>query len=117
MEVTGKIKVNGEVKVYGDKGFRKRELVVTTEEQYPQDILIEFVQDKCDLLDGFKVGDNVKIGINIGGREWVNPKGETKYFNSITGWRIDKEAEDSVGHFENVELSDVVNEADDDLPF
>ena len=42
MELLGKIKVIGEVKTYGEKGFRKRELVLTTEEQYPQHILIEF---------------------------------------------------------------------------
>jgi hypothetical protein len=90
MELQGKIKVLNETKTFGDKGFRKRELVITTEEQYPQSILIEFVQDKTDLLNAYKVGDNVKVGINVGGREWVNPQGETKYFNSITGWRIEK---------------------------
>jgi hypothetical protein len=90
MEVTGKIKVLNETKTFGDKGFRKRELVIETDEQYKQSILIEFVQDKTDLLNAYKVGDNVKVGINIGGREWVNPQGETKYFNSITGWRIEK---------------------------
>ena len=54
MEVAGKIKWFDETKTYGDKGFRKREVVVTTEEQYPQHILVEFVQDKCDLLDTFQ---------------------------------------------------------------
>ena len=89
MEVTGKIKViSAEQQV--SASFKKRELVVTTEEQYPQSIMIEFVQDKSDLLNNFNVGDNVKVSINLGGREWVNPQGETKYFNSIKGWRIEK---------------------------
>ena len=89
MEVTGKIKViSAEQQV--SASFKKRELVVTTEEQYPQSIMIEFVQDKSDLLNNFTVGDNVKVSINLGGREWVNPQGETKYFNSIKGWRIEK---------------------------
>ena len=89
MEVTGKIKViNAEQQV--SASFKKRELVVTTEEQYPQSIMIEFTQDKCDLLNNYKVGDAVKVSINLGGREWVNPQGETKYFNSIKGWRIEK---------------------------
>ena len=89
MEVNGKIKWIDETKTYGSNGFRKREVVVTTEEQYPQHILIEFIQDKCDLLNTHQVGQSVKIGINIKGREWVNPQGETKYFNSVQGWRID----------------------------
>jgi hypothetical protein len=48
------------------------------------------VQDKCELLDAYKVGDNVKIDINLRGREWTNPQGEVVYFNSIVGWRIGK---------------------------
>ena len=93
MEVSGKIKWIDEVKTYGSNGFRKREVVVTTEEQYPQHILVEFVQDKCELLNSYQVGQNVKIGINLRGREWVNPQGETKYFNSVQGWRIMRQKE------------------------
>ncbi|NRS87236.1 hypothetical protein HNQ02_000136 [Flavobacterium sp. 7E] len=89
MEVTGKIKVvNPEQQV--SASFKKRELVVTTEEQYPQHIMIEFTQDKCDLLNNYSIGDPVKVSINLRGREWVNPQGETRYFNSIQGWRIEK---------------------------
>lgn len=89
MEVQGKVKMIGETQTFGSNGFRKREVVVTTEEQYPQHIMVEFVQDKCDLLNPFQVGQDVKISINLRGREWVNPQGETKYFNSIQGWRIE----------------------------
>ncbi|WP_396174676.1 DUF3127 domain-containing protein [Flavobacterium sp.] len=89
MEVTGKVKVVGAVQQVSPT-FKKRELVVTTDEQYPQSIMIEFVQDKSDLLNTVTVGENVKVSINLGGREWVNPQGETKYFNSIKGWRIEK---------------------------
>lgn len=89
MEVTGKVKVVGDVQQVSPT-FKKRELVVTTDEQYPQSIMIEFVQDKSDLLNTVAVGENVKVSINLGGREWVNPQGETKYFNSIKGWRIEK---------------------------
>jgi hypothetical protein len=89
MEVTGKIKVVGPEQQIS-ASFRKRELVVTTDEQYPQSIMIEFVQDKADLLNNYTVGEDVKVSINLGGREWVNPQGETKYFNSIKGWRIER---------------------------
>ena len=89
MEVQGKVKVIGETQTFGSNGFRKREVVITTEEQYPQSIMIEFVQDKTDLLNAYAVGQNVKISINLRGREWTNPQGEVKYFNSIQGWRIE----------------------------
>jgi len=89
MEVQGKIKMIGETQTFGSNGFRKREIVVTTEEQYPQHIMVEFVQDKTDLLNNYSVGQNVKISINLRGREWENPQGEIKYFNSIQGWRIE----------------------------
>ena len=88
MEILGKVKVvNAEQQVTAT--FKKRELVVTTDEQYPQHILIEFTQDKCDLLNSYNIGDNVKVGINLRGREWVNPQGETKYFNTLQGWKIE----------------------------
>ena len=69
--------------------FKKRELVVTTDEQYPQHILVEFTQDRSDLLNQYEEGQNVTISINIRGREWT-PKdgGDTRYFNTIQGWRI-----------------------------
>ena len=89
MELQGKIKVLKETETFGSNGFRKRELVITTNEQYPQMILVEFVQDKCDVLNNYKVGQDVKIGINLRGREWINPEGVAKYFNTIQGWRIE----------------------------
>lgn len=89
MEITGKIKeIMPEVQVSAT--FKKRELVVQTNEQYPQSILIEFHQDKCDLLNLYTKGEEITVGINLRGREWVNPNGETKYFNSIGGWKITK---------------------------
>jgi len=90
MEVQGKIKMIDTTKEVGTSGLKKRDLVVTTDEQYPQDILVQFVQDKCDILNNFKVGDSVEVGINLRGREWVNPQGETVYFNTIQGWKITK---------------------------
>ena len=95
MEVSGKVKVVGAEQQVSPT-FRKRELVVTTDEQYPQSIMIEFVQDKSDLLNNVVVGENVKVSINLGGREWVNPQGETKYFNSIKGWRVEKVQSESL---------------------
>ena len=124
MEVAGKIKWLDETKTYGGNGFRKREVVVTTEEQYPQHILVEFVQDKCDLLDSFNVGQPVKIGINLRGREWINPQGEAVYFNSIQGWRVEAaQLEGGAGvpqavpaaNFETT--TDVDDNEPDDLPF
>ncbi len=125
MEIQGRIKMIDETKTYGNNGFRKRELVVTTEEQYPQHILVEFVQDKTDLLNSYQVGQLVKISINLRGREWVNPQGETKYFNSIQGWRIenlvtaaDNQEMPPVPPMEAFEPAEEFSEEDhDDLPF
>jgi hypothetical protein len=120
MEITGKIKVIGSTQNITET-FSKRELVVSTDEQYPQHILIEFNKDKCSLLDKFKVGEVVTVGINLQGREWINPQGETKYFNSVKGWKIDivKDASDPIKneakHVKNIDKSLV--EEHDDLPF
>ena len=124
MDITGKIKLINETKEYGSNGFRKRELVVTTEEQYPQDLLVEFIQDKCDILNYYNVGDSVKVDINLRGREWQSPQGEIKYFNSIQGWRIEKLSLESNSNIppvppaEAFEPADDVNDNEpDDLPF
>ena len=73
--------------------FKKREFVITTQEQYPQDILIELTQDKTGLLNQFKEGNLVSVDINIRGREWINPEGEAKYFNTLQAWKIWKKEE------------------------
>lgn len=123
MEVSGKIKVLG-AEQQVTASFKKRELVVVTEEQYPQFISINFVQDKTDLLNNYKEGDQVKVSINLRGREWVNPQGETKYFNDIQGWRIEKLAEGEASapaannSASNQEPAANFNEEEhDDLPF
>lgn len=87
MELKGTIKKIGDIQTFSS-GFQKREMVLVTQEQYPQPIAIEFVQDKVDLPDSHKEGDEVTVGINIRGREWTSPQGEVKYFNSIVGWKI-----------------------------
>lgn len=126
MEVLGKVKVVGAEQQVSPT-FRKRELVVTTDEQYPQSIMIEFVQDKSDLLNNVAVGENVKVSINLGGREWVNPQGETKYFNSIKGWRIEKVQSEAPAASQQMApmpaaetfapATDFKEEEHDDLPF
>lgn len=89
MEVIGRIKVINPTQEVS-ASFKKRELVVTTEEQYPQHITIEFQQAKVDDLNSYQVGEQVKVSINLRGREWTSPQGEVKHFNTITGWRIER---------------------------
>lgn len=124
MEITGKIKKIDEPKTFGASGFRKREMVITTNEQYPQMLMVEFVQDKCDLLNNFQVDQDVKISINLRGREWINPQGEAVYFNSIQGWRIEAAQPEgtsagapmaSPAKFETT--TDIDDSEPDDLPF
>ena len=125
MEVQGSIKVIGELQEISAT-FKKRELVVSTDEQYPQTLSIEFIQDKTDLLNKFEVGQNVKVGINLRGREWENPQTkEIKYFNSIQGWRIEllenSSSDDDLPPLDNLspfEPASETNDEDlDDLPF
>lgn len=89
MEIQGKIKQIFPSQMIGANGFEKRDLVIVTEETYPQTIIIQFTQQRCDLLNNLQVGQNVKVYINIKGREWTNPQGEIKYFNTIEGWKIE----------------------------
>lgn len=89
MEIQGRIKQIFPSQTMGQNGFEKRDLVITTEENYPQTIIIQFTQQRCDLLNNLQVGQNVKVYINIKGREWRSPYGEIKYFNTIEAWKIE----------------------------
>ena len=119
-EISGKIKVISDAETFGT--FTKRSWVITTDEQYKQDIQLECHQDKCELLDKFKVGDDVKASLNIRGKEWVNPEGKSVYFNTLVSWRI--EAIKSEGSKPSTPkpaefTPDIVDleEPEDDLPF
>lgn len=90
LELTGTIEKIFDTKEFGEKGFKKRELILNSGGEYPQVISIEFVQDKTAILDKYAVGDNVEVGININGRKWTSPEGEDKYFNTLSGWKINK---------------------------
>lgn len=87
MEVKGKIKVVNDIQVISEK-FSKREFVIETDETYPQLIKLELMQDKCSLIDAFKLGNTIVCNINLRGRKWTNKQGEDKYFNTIECWRI-----------------------------
>ena len=70
--------------------FKKREFAIKTSGEYPQEIALEVTQDKVDLLDTFKVGDNITVSVNLRGRKWTSPDGVNKYFNTIQAWRVIK---------------------------
>ena len=87
MELTGTIKKLFDVQQVSPT-FRKREVVIETDENYPQVVMCEFTQDRADIPSRYREGDKVTVSINIRGREWTNRDGETKYFVSIQGWRM-----------------------------
>lgn len=89
MEIQGRIKTIFAPETVGQNGFQKRDLVITTDGQYPQDIIIQFTQGNCALLDNLQIGQMVKIHFNLQGREWTSPQGEVKYFNTVVGWKIE----------------------------
>ena len=82
-EAAGTIKVVMDTQTF-DSGFSKREFVVTTKEQYPQDLKFELVKDKISLIDKFKTGDDVKVSFNLRGNEYNG-----RYFVNLGAWKID----------------------------
>ncbi|MGX7593286.1 DUF3127 domain-containing protein [Candidatus Karelsulcia muelleri] len=88
MEIIGTVKKILDLKVYKNN-FKKRELLIKTEEPYPQILIIEFILDKTKLLNSLKKDDKIKIFINLKGKQWTTKTGETRFFNSIQGWKIE----------------------------
>ena len=120
MELKGVvIKVIGKVETYGEAGFKVVKFVVTTNDQYPQTLELQCTQEKADNLIKFnKVGDVVDCSINLRGREWTNPQGEVKVFNTIEAWKVFKAepTTEAVDAFKEVSTGDLKAVADD-LPF
>ncbi len=124
MDITGTLKIkNEEVKV--SEKFRKREFVITdNSSQYPQFIQFQLTQDRCSLLDSYKPGDEIKVYFNLRGREWKNPQGEIKYFNSLEAWRLEgvssqnnSSANSSSGSADAKTVTAALDAQADDLPF
>ncbi len=119
MNITAKLIVKEETQTIGDS-FRKREFVLEYAENptYPELIKFEFIQDKCELLDAYNVGQNVTVDYNLKGRKWTDPKGVDKYFNTLQAWRI---SADNGTHDVTPEHTSANNIASgvevDDLPF
>ena len=113
-EIQGKVKLLPDTQTVGS-GFKKRELLLTTDdEKYPQDISIEFLQEKIELLDSITVGQIVTINFNIRGREYNG-----KYFNNLTGWKIStaESSQDSMTLDENREDPDNFDDLEEEIPF
>ena len=89
MDIIGKIERIGQTVQVSDK-FAKREFVVeyAKNPQYPEYINMQFVQDKCGLLDMYQVGQEVQVFFDLRGRKWTGSDGVEKVFNTVQAWRI-----------------------------
>ena len=70
------------------ENFRKAEIVIVTDEQYPQTIKFELHNSHCDLLNGKFQNQKVNISFDVRGREWTNPQGQIQVFNTLVAWQI-----------------------------
>lgn len=110
MEIKGKLILKEETKQITEK-FKKRGFVVETKGDYPQKIMLELQQDNVDKLDNVKLNADVLCKIDIRGREWTNPQGEVKYFNTLVCWFISN-ADKTADEAPQTEV-----EPENDLPF
>lgn len=89
-KLTGAVKKIYDTQQVSEK-FSKREFVITdSSSMYPQDIMFQLTQDKCNLMDAVSVNDTVEVSFNLRGREWTSPQGEVRYFNTLDAWRVEK---------------------------
>ena len=102
--------------------FRKREFVLELDDnpQYPQFVLFQLTGNRCEALDGFEAGHEVRVEFSLRGREWTSPKGEVRYFNSLDVWQIEKRGT-AAGAFDGGGSGsfgdDIPPPTDDDIPF
>lgn len=118
MDIKGKVHEIGETQQVTDS-LKKRELILEYVEnpQYPEYIKFESIQERCELLDKVKVGDDIEIFFNMKGRPWTDKTGKKSYFNSLHLWRINVLGASSTtpAYVTPADISSAAD--DDDLPF
>lgn len=100
--------------------FKKREFVVEYAEnpEYPETVKFEMIQDKCDILNSYNIGESVKLEFNLKGRKWTDPKtNEDKYFNTLSCWKIEKLGQSNMQSAPSKDWKQSGNDDSDDLPF
>ena len=136
-KIIGSIHHIGTTQRVSDK-FQKREFVIKTDDKFPQLIMMQLTQDKCDVIDNLKHGDFIECYYNLRGREWMSPQtGEIKWFNTIECWSVQFATATSTQNFMDRTQSEmntkqtppvneqtpqpqqktIVDDANDDLPF
>lgn len=83
-KVSGVVHLIEETKTYGNKGFRKRLVVLEQDKgSFTNYIPIEFTRDSCDSVDDLNLGDEVEVAYRLSGRRWQRDEAsEVKYFLS-----------------------------------
>ncbi len=88
-EATGTLHYLSETQQVKDT-FRKREFVLEIQDgNYPQHIKFQVTQDRCAILDSYKVGQQLKVMFNLRGRPFQNKDGQTLYFTNLEAWRVE----------------------------
>jgi hypothetical protein len=106
LQLSGKVKAIFDEVTY-PSGFSKIEFVITTAEQYPQDVKFELVKDKCALAYKMSAGQAVTVHFNVRGNEHNG-----KYYVSLQAWKIESQAEPKA-----VAAPVAEDETTEDLPF
>ena len=84
-KVRGIVHLIEETKTYGQKGFRKRLVVLEQEnDRFTNYVPVEFTRDECDAVDQMSVGDDVEVTYRLSGRRWQkDPSAEVKFFVNV----------------------------------
>lgn len=119
-KIRGKVHLVEETKTYGQKGFRKRLVVLEQDNgRFTNYVPLEFIQDGCNTADQLSVGEEVEIEYRLSGRKWQrDPNSEVKYFLSAEALGFTKLGAAPMSDPEdaNQQLAEVDFD-DDDVPF
>jgi hypothetical protein len=98
--------------------FKKREVTLKSQDEYPQYVTFQLTQDKCDLANNLKTGEVVEVQYNLRGRKWEAQDGTIKYFNSIEAWTMSLSSKLENSAVDKLRKTfDTTDESTDDLPF
>jgi hypothetical protein len=117
-EVTGKLYKLFDTQAVTEH-FNKREFVLELPGRHPQLVMFQLTGKRCADLDGFSLGEGVRVEFSLRGREWRSKLGEVRYFNSLEVSKLERAGDAPAGGPPPRESGPPQEEAPDDseVPF
>ena len=119
--IRGVVHLIEETKEYGQRGFRKRLVVLEQNKgSFTNYLPLDFTKDNCDRADEFNEGDELEVIYRLNGRKWQrDAASEVKWFLSaeVLNFKVLSQKGAGVAAEGPSDTEDFIPDDSDDVPF